>query len=131
MERGSKYHYKWAIISLPAKRHLNMTFRWRADDCSTLNAGLFRGYGPVLLRNPIFFVIFQRGSGPPVSPLDLPLMLIGYSFSIFRRSLDTNKNLQTKRQMSIGFNPKYLWLRVSIFEKHLAKILDYLVQNNR
>lgn len=47
-----------------------------------------------------------------------------------KRSLDTNKNLQTKRQMSIGFNPKYLWIRVAIFEKHLAKILDYLVQNN-
>lgn len=46
-----------------------------------------------------------------------------------KRSLDTNKNLQTKRQMSIGFNPKYMWLRVAIFEKHLAKILDYLVQN--
>ena len=53
------------------------------------------------------------------------------TISTSRRSLDTNKNLQTKRQMSIGFNPKYMWLRVAIFEKHLAKILDYLVQNKR
>ena len=27
-----------------------------------------RGSGPVLLENPIFFVIFQGGSGPPVPP---------------------------------------------------------------
>ena len=29
-ERGSKYHFKWAIIGPPAKRHLNgvMSFRW-------------------------------------------------------------------------------------------------------
>ena len=35
------------------------TFRWRADDGPTLNAGFvalrtFRGYEPVLLRNPIY-----------------------------------------------------------------------------
>ncbi|XP_052800781.1 small G protein signaling modulator 1-like isoform X2 [Mya arenaria] len=46
-----------------------------------------------------------------------------------RKSLDTNKN-QTKRQTSISFSPKYLWIRVAIFEKQLAKILDYLVQNH-
>ena len=49
-----------------------MTFRWRADDGPTLNAGLvafriFRGSGPVLLRKPTSF--FQDGgggvSGPP------------------------------------------------------------------
>ena len=34
-EGGSKYHYKQAIIGLPAKRH-----GWRADDGPTLNAGL-------------------------------------------------------------------------------------------
>jgi len=49
---------------------------------------------------------------------------------VFRRSLDTNKN-QTKRQTSISFSPKYLWIRVAVFEKQLAKILDYLVQNHR
>ena len=38
-ERGSKYHIKRAIISPPAKRLL-MSFRWRADDGPTLNAGL-------------------------------------------------------------------------------------------
>ena len=30
---------KMAIVGPLAKRHL-MAFRWRADDCSTLNAGL-------------------------------------------------------------------------------------------
>ena len=32
-----------------------MAFCWRADDGPTLKAGtLFRGFGPVLLGNPIF-----------------------------------------------------------------------------
>ena len=49
-----------------------MAFRWRADDGPTLNAGLvalrfFRGSAPVLLRNPIFLLLF-RGSEPPVPP---------------------------------------------------------------
>ena len=34
-ERGSKYHYKRAIIGPPSK-----PFRWRADGGPTLNAGL-------------------------------------------------------------------------------------------
>ena len=35
----------------------------------------FRGSGPVLLRNPYFFAIFQGGGmfGPPVPPLDPPM----------------------------------------------------------
>ena len=51
-----------------------MAFRWRADDGPTLNAGLvalwfFRGSGPVLLKKPWFFVIFQ-GIQTPCPPLD-------------------------------------------------------------
>ena len=43
-------------------------FRRRADDDPTLNIKcwrvcIFRGSGPVLLRNPIFSVIFQWGGG--------------------------------------------------------------------
>ena len=53
-----------------------MAFRWRADDDPTLNAGLvvfenFRGSGPVLLRNSMFFCDFSGGgwgSGPPAPP---------------------------------------------------------------
>ena len=50
-----------------------MAFRWRADDGPTLNAGLVIfenswGSGPVLLRNSIFFVIFQGGCPDPLSP---------------------------------------------------------------
>ena len=58
-----------------------MAFCWRAHLSPKLNAGLvalwfFRGSGPVLLENPIFFVIFSRvggggGFGPPVLPLYL------------------------------------------------------------
>ena len=60
-----------------------MAFRWRADDDPTLNASLvvfenFRGSGPVLLRNSVFFCDFSGGggggggggSGPPALPLD-------------------------------------------------------------
>ncbi|CAG5128630.1 unnamed protein product, partial [Candidula unifasciata] len=46
-----------------------------------------------------------------------------------RKSLDNNKN-QTKKSTSASSSPKYLWLRLAIFEKKLAKILDYLVQNS-
>ena len=53
-----------------------MAFRWHADDGPTLNAGLlalcfFRGSGPVLLTNPIFFLWFFRGGGDP-DPLSPP-----------------------------------------------------------
>ena len=47
-----------------------MAFRWRANDCQTLNYGLvacdYSG-DPVLLRNPIFLGFFRGGSGssPP------------------------------------------------------------------
>ena len=27
------------------------------------------------------------------------------------------------------YNPKYLWIRLALFEKTLAKIIDYLVEN--
>ncbi|XP_059169262.1 small G protein signaling modulator 1-like [Physella acuta] len=46
-----------------------------------------------------------------------------------RKSLDNNKN-QTKKTATSVTTPKYLWLRLAIFEKKLAKILDYLVQNS-
>ncbi|KAI8740035.1 small G protein signaling modulator 1 [Biomphalaria glabrata] len=46
-----------------------------------------------------------------------------------RKSLDNNKNQSKKNSTSVT-TPKYLWLRVAIFEKKLAKILDYLVQNH-
>ena len=43
-----------------------------ADDGPTLNTGLVRGSGPVLLGNPYIFVIFQGGGGGP-DPLPSPL----------------------------------------------------------
>ena len=51
-----------------------MVFRWRADDDPTLNAGSvvfenFRGSGPVLLRNSMFFCDFSSvGGGPDPLP---------------------------------------------------------------
>ena len=50
-----KYHYKRATVGPPAKRH----FAGRFDDDPILNASLvallfFKGFGHVLLKNPIF-----------------------------------------------------------------------------
>lgn len=42
-----------------------------------------------------------------------------------RKSVDSNKN-QTKTP----YSARYLWIRLAIVEKQLAKILDYLVQHN-
>ncbi|XP_074643721.1 small G protein signaling modulator 2-like isoform X2 [Tubulanus polymorphus] len=45
-----------------------------------------------------------------------------------KKSLDSNKN-QTSKKPNIFYNPKYLWIRMALFEKNLAKIIEYLVQN--
>ena len=65
-------------ISGPSSAHqrnaILMAFRRRADDGPTLNAGLqlrvFQGIRTSIVKKPYILVIFQRGSGPPVSPLD-------------------------------------------------------------
>ena len=59
---------------------IEMTFRWRADDGPTLNAGLlgsfviFQGIRTSIANKPYIFVIF-RGSPDPLSPppLDPPM----------------------------------------------------------
>ena len=61
---------------LSSLRHLSailMAFRWRADDCPTLNAGLlalwfFRRSKPVLLRNPIYLWFFRGVGRDTLSP---------------------------------------------------------------
>ena len=45
-----------------------------------------------------------------------------------RRSLDNNKNVSSNKKAQ--FNAKYLWIRQALFEKQLAKIIDYLVNNS-
>ena len=46
-------------------------FRWHADECPTLNAGLaaaiFQGIRTCIARKPYIFVIFQCG-GPDLDP---------------------------------------------------------------
>ena len=56
-----------------------MAFRWCADDCPTLIAGLkallfSRGSGPVLLSKTYIFVIFQVDPDDPLSPTLDPRM---------------------------------------------------------
>ena len=72
---GSKYHYKWAIIGPPAKRHLNGV-RLTGDDGPTLNVGLIalcisRGSGPVLP-----FIFQGEGPDPPTPPPMDPRMSV-------------------------------------------------------
>ena len=56
-----------------------MVFRWRADDGPILNAGLFWGSGPVLLRN-LIFCDFSEGGGvgvmTPCPPLDTRMRMV-------------------------------------------------------
>ena len=69
----NKYHYKRALIGLPAKRHLNgvsLACRlWPKIECWYGSLWFFNGSGPVLLRNPIF-LWFYRAVGP--DPLHHP-----------------------------------------------------------
>ena len=59
-------------ISGPSSTASETPFRWRADNDPTLNASLvdaiFQGIQTCIARKPYIFVIFQWGSGPPVSP---------------------------------------------------------------
>ena len=75
--RGSKIplYYERAIIGPPAKRHFNgvsLACRWWPYYACWLGSlWFFRESGPVLLRDPIFFVIFQGGGvRTPCPPLD-------------------------------------------------------------
>ena len=50
-----------------------MAFRWQGDHGPTMNAGLVAlylvwGSGPVLLRNPVFFLFLVGGGGSPLDP---------------------------------------------------------------
>ena len=56
----------------PVKRHLNgvslVGWWWPNIECWIGSFVILRGSGPVLLRNPIFFVIFQGGGLDPLPP---------------------------------------------------------------
>ncbi|XP_056018414.1 small G protein signaling modulator 1-like isoform X5 [Ostrea edulis] len=47
-----------------------------------------------------------------------------HNYEANRKSIDSNKN-PTK----LACLPRYLWIRLAVFQKQLHKILDYLVQN--
>ena len=72
-KRGSKYHYKLAIIDPPAKRHLNgvsLACRcWPKIESWFGSFEIFQGSGPDnsvnIAKKPYIFVIFQVGCGPP------------------------------------------------------------------
>ena len=65
--RGSKYHYKQAIMGPPTKRHINdvsLACRWWPNiECLLSNFVIFQGIGTSIAKKPYIFVIFQ-GVGP-------------------------------------------------------------------
>ena len=67
-ERWSKNHYKWAIIGLPTKRHLNdvsLACQWWLGSFV-----VFSGSGPVLLKKTTFLWFFS-GGGDVLTPCPL------------------------------------------------------------
>ena len=71
MEEGYKYHYKRAIIDLPAKRHLNGVLLacrcWPTIEC-WLDSCDFSGDPNQYCKETIFFVIFQGDHDPLFPP---------------------------------------------------------------
>ena len=61
---GSKYHYKWAIIGPPAKRHVNGR-RWPNIECWLSSFVIFQGIRTSTTKKTFSFVIFQGGGGGP------------------------------------------------------------------
>ena len=74
------YTAKSGPSSAHRRNAIYMAFRWRADDCPTLNAGLialwFSGDLDRYCYETLCFCDFSRGSGPPVPPLDPPMILL-------------------------------------------------------
>ena len=66
----------------------------------------------------------------PQSIMETCLLFSGL-FCQCRKSVDSNKNQTSLSVRKPPYNPKYLWIRLALFEKQLAKILEYLVTNSR
>ena len=68
-DRESKYHYKWAIIGPPVKRHLNGVSLagpwWPNIECWFGSFENFQGIRINIARKPYISVIFQGGGGVP------------------------------------------------------------------
>ena len=88
-DRGSKYHCKWAIISLPAKCHLNgvslagwwfkTLFKWPYGvslegwwlpniECWLCRLVIFQGIGTSIAKKPYIFFYFSKGVPTPCPP---------------------------------------------------------------
>ena len=108
-ERGSKYHYKRAIINPPAKRHLNgisLACRWWSSiECWLESSVNFRKSGPALLRNTIVLWFFRGGggSGPP-APLRIRACAIStLTFPHIETAMSISMHTVTK--------PEYIYWR--------------------
>ena len=79
VKRGSKYHNKRDTNDPPAKRHMAQHYMLALYFVALW---LFRGSGPVLLRKPYIFVIFQRGGGGSRSSVSDGVRQLLRTFSI-------------------------------------------------
>ena len=105
-DRGSKFHYKWAIISLPAKWHLNgvsLAGWWLPNiECWLCRLVIFQGIGTSIAKKPYIFLFFRGGPDPLSPPLDPPM----YAFK-------STKNYQKHQQELLHF-PNMIELAMSI-----------------
>lgn len=51
-------------------------------------------------------------------------------YFVYRKTTDGGASA-SKQAIARKYNSKYLWIRLALFEKQLAKIVEYLVENSR
>ena len=100
-------------------------FKWWADewdDGPTLNAGLvalwfFRGSGPVLLRNHIFFRGGGEVSPDPVPPLDPPMDIFHFADNIRLENVDVVVWQASDQGMSTSDETKHIhsWILLCLW----------------
>ena len=112
-ERGSKYHKSGIETPL---NDVSLACRWWSNvECWLGSFENFRVSGPVLLRNSIFFVIFQVGvgrSGPPVPSLD-PRMGPDYVY--------------TYRTHRLLYDTLRTFYRSTIREREMRVLLNFVI----
>ena len=115
-ERGSKYHYRRAIIGPLAKRHAIygvsplMALRWRAD------YGPFQWIPTCIARKPYIFVIFWEGGGVLTpAPLWIRACILTNCFSFLKNHYNFQIYLQCPLMPSLGVDTICLFYDISFF----------------
>ena len=101
-EEGSKYHYQRSIIGPPAKRHLNgvsLACRcWPNLECWLDSFVIFRGSGPVLLLDTLYFCDFLDGESDPQSPMYQSGLYATISSCYIQNARERERERERKRE---------------------------------